>query len=116
MEQIVKWYERERLSFRELEWLVSDGDYRPMNKISPFSNPRQTENISVGAKLAVLLNNGILGHYTVTSLSDQDGLYAVGRDETGVSDEKGKEFCIDSGMGWCQSVGYKILEKFPFEM
>src|SRR3989338_1917581 len=115
MEDTLNWYEKEPLSFRELERLVSDGNFRPINEISPYKNPRQTENISVGAKIAVLLNNGIISYYTIISLSDKDGLHAVGRDETGVSD-KGNDFCIDSSMGWCQSRGYKVLEKFPFEM
>lgn len=84
-----------------------------MRELSPSRN-EAGKFAMVGDKVAVLLNNGLVAYYTITALGDIDGTHIVGRDETGITIKK-QEFAIDSGMGWCQNRGYKILEKFPWE-
>lgn len=84
-----------------------------MSELSPH-HPQQREFVNVGDKIAILMNNGLLGYYTVTRLQDVDGSCVVGRDETGV-DEKGTEFALDSSLRWCQDRGYKVLPRFPWE-
>ncbi|MEN9625721.1 MAG: hypothetical protein RL557_49 [archaeon] len=113
MEATLKWYEKDPLSKSELERLIRENNYRNMYEISPH-NPEQSQHIQIGNKIAVLSNNGIVAYYTITELANRDGLFIVGRDETG-TEERGKEFALDSSMGWCFNCGYKVLEKFPWE-
>ena len=114
-DRVIKWWERRPLPEKELSRLVENSGYRKMREISPYNNPEQEKHISVGSRIAILMNNGLIGYYTITALADGDGLSVVGRDETGIQ-EKGTKFCLDEGVNkdlW--DVGYKVLDKFPWE-
>ena len=113
MEKPLRWYDRRPLSRPELEQLVADGRYKKMVDISP-GNPKQSSFVSVGDKLAVLMTNGLVQHYTITSLKSPSGIFLVGRDEDDMQ-EKGREFCVDSSMSDIYDVGYKVVDKFPWE-
>jgi hypothetical protein len=114
LEPVEKWYARNPLSRKELETLIAEGGYRKMHEISPYRNAAQSDHITPNDKVALLLNNGLVGYYTITALRDDSGLCAIGRDESGIQD-KGREFRLDSGFFNIYDVGYKVLEKFPWE-
>lgn len=115
MAEQLKWWEKNPLPRSKLEELMKEGNYRPMGEMSP-DNPNQRQYIKVSDKIAILLNNGVVGYYTITSLKAKyDHHSPVGRDECGVQ-VKGEMFCLDSGVNKdIRDVGYKVLQKFPWE-
>ncbi len=109
----VRWHERQPLSRDELEVVMKE--YHPLKEISPYKNPRQSEHVRVGDKIAVLLTNGLVEYSTVTALSDHSGFHIVAREESDLQ-HKGEKFCVDDGVNHdIFSVGYKIVDKFPWE-
>jgi len=113
MEPATRWYDADPLGRRHLEKIMEEEGFRPISEIAPYMKD-QTKLIKVGDKVAVLMNNGLKAYYTITALRDKSGYHAVGRDETGVQ-KKGMEFSLDSSMGNIYDLGYKVVEKFPWE-
>ena len=114
MELTERWYQKEPLSTKKLDEMMEEFSFRKINEISP-TNPNQHKFIKKGDKIAVLLSNGMTGYYTITSLMDKDKICIVGRDENGIQNKR-MEFCIDSSMFGIYDVGYKLVDKFPWEV
>ncbi len=116
MKEPIQWHERKPLHRDELKRMMKAEGFRDISEIFP-RNPNQSKLIQVGTKVEIMVNNGLRGYYTITALTHKFGDIIegpVGRDESGLQ-VKGEEFVFDSSMGIIWDVGYKVVDRFPWE-
>ena len=115
---IVRWYERMPLDSSVIKGIVKDEGFLSSRDFLGSGYGEIPTNVNIGSKFVWLMSNGLRGYGTFTRTISRECLTElVYRDETGiVGGNKSDEYAFGTSVNReIYDVGYKLLDKFPWE-